>query len=224
MTWRSSRPSRANPAIIPACVEPVTVHTTTWSKNTPSSASWAATSRAQLANPSPPSGWSDAPAGIAYGLPPAATHRVQRPLPAVADADVEAGGVEPDVAAHDAGQLDVADPARRRVGPVDPVLLHGHGAEPEVAGDAGDGAGVVGLHAADRDERVAALGERLGDEVLELAHLVAAERDAGVAVLPLGPDLDPAAELGAQPRQRVHRRGPEQQRDAGEVVEGIAAS
>ena len=72
-TRRSPRPSSANPAIMPAWVEPVTVHTTTWSKNTPSSASWAATSRAQLAKPRPPSGWSEAPAGIGYGLPPAAS-------------------------------------------------------------------------------------------------------------------------------------------------------
>ena len=32
-----------------------------------------ATSRAQSAKPSPPNGWSDAPAGIGYGRPPAAT-------------------------------------------------------------------------------------------------------------------------------------------------------
>jgi hypothetical protein len=59
---------------------------------------------------------------------------------------------------------------------------------------------VVRLDAADRHERVAALRERVGDEVLELADLVAAERDAGVAVLALGPDLDRAA-------QRALRRG-----------------
>ena len=44
------------PAIIPACVEPVTEQTTTVSKNSPSSASWAATSSAQRAKPWPPSG------------------------------------------------------------------------------------------------------------------------------------------------------------------------
>ena len=65
MTWRSGRSSSAKPAIIPAWVEPVTVQTSTWSKKMPSSASCAATSRAQLAKPRPPSGWSDAPAGMA---------------------------------------------------------------------------------------------------------------------------------------------------------------
>jgi hypothetical protein len=39
---------------------------------------------------------------------------------------------------------------------------------------------VVRLHAADRDECVAALRESVGDEVLELPQLVAAEREAGV--------------------------------------------
>src|SRR3954451_12441606 len=65
--------SCANPATIPAWVDPVTEHTTTVSKKTPSSASCAATSCAQFANPSPPSGWSDAPAGIGYGFPPRAS-------------------------------------------------------------------------------------------------------------------------------------------------------
>ena len=45
----------ANPAIMPACVDPVTEHTTIVSKNTPSSRSCAATSCAQFAKPSPPS-------------------------------------------------------------------------------------------------------------------------------------------------------------------------
>ena len=50
------RSCAANPAIIPACVEPVTEQVTTVSKKTPSSRSWSATSCAQRANPSPPSG------------------------------------------------------------------------------------------------------------------------------------------------------------------------
>ncbi len=55
----------ANPAIIPACVEPVTVQTTMVSKKTPRAFSCSATSNAQLANPSPPYLCSEAPAGIA---------------------------------------------------------------------------------------------------------------------------------------------------------------
>ena len=57
--------SAAKPATMPAWVLPVTEQTTIVSKNTPSWRSCSATSKAQLANPRPPSGWSEAPAGIA---------------------------------------------------------------------------------------------------------------------------------------------------------------
>ena len=144
---------------------------------------------------------------------------VERALPTVADPDVEAGRVEADVATHDPRQLDVADLVVDDVGPVDPGLLHRHRLEPEVGGDARHLAGVVRLHPTDRDQRVAALGERVGHEVLELAGLVAAERDPGVAVLPLGPDLHPAAEVGAEARQRMDGRRTERERIALEVVE-----
>ena len=107
-----------------------------------------------------------------------------------------------------------------RVVPVDPVLLHEHAGEAEVRGDGRDLARVVRLHAADRDERVAALRERVGGEVLELAHLVAAVGEAGVAVLPLGPDLDLAAEVLGEAIEAVDRGGAEGERDAGEVGEG----
>ena len=52
------------------------------------------------------------------------------------------------------------------------------------------------LHRGCRQEPVGALGERVRDDVLELAGLVAAEGQAAVAVLALGPDLDLAAEVG----------------------------
>jgi hypothetical protein len=70
---RRGRSCPANPAIIPACVDPVTAHTMIVSKKTPSSRSCCSTSTAQFANPSPPSRWSEAPAGIAYGVPPRAS-------------------------------------------------------------------------------------------------------------------------------------------------------
>jgi len=99
------------------------------------------------------------------------------------------------------------------------VLLDGDCAETEVSRDARDGAGVVRLDPADRDERVAARGQCVRDEVLELANLVAAEGDAGVAVLALGPDLDPSTQGRTQAWQRMHGRQPEQERDARKVVE-----
>ena len=69
---RRGRSCPANPAIIPAWVEPVTEQTTTVSKKTPSCSSCWRTSSAQPAKPSPPSGCSDAPAGMPYGTPPRA--------------------------------------------------------------------------------------------------------------------------------------------------------
>ena len=92
--------------------------------------------------------------------------------------------------------------------------------EAEMRGDGCDLARVVRLDAADRDERVAALRERVGGEVLELARLVAAVREAGVAVVALGPDLDLAAEVLAQPVEAMHRRRPEDERDTRERVGG----
>jgi hypothetical protein len=82
---------------------------------------------------------------------------------------------------------------------------------------------VVGLHAADRDQRVAALRQRIRDEVLQLAGLVAAVGDPGVAVLALGPDRG-AAEVPGQPIEPVHRRRAEQQRIPVEVVKCHANS
>ena len=83
--------------------------------------------------------------------------------------------------------------------------------------DGGNLACVVRLHAPDRHERVAALGERVGCEVLELPHLVPSVREPGVAVLALGPDLDSAAEMLAEALEPMHGRGPEQERHALEV-------
>ena len=139
------------------------------------------------------------PAGIAYGLPPAASTSRDRPLPALLEADAEAGLDEPHVGAHDPAQQDVADAVVDHVRPVDPALLHEHAARgPGARGDRRDLARVVGLDAADRDQRVAALGERVGDEVLELAGLVAAEGE---------PELQSSrlAQIDAPPRCFVSR-------------------
>ncbi len=141
----------------------------------------------------------------------------ERLLPALAEADVEAGVREAHVRPHDAGEQDVADQLVAGVVPVDPVLLHEHAVQAQVGGDGRHLAGVVRLHAADRDERVAPLGERVGREVLELAGLVATEGEAGVAVLPLRPDLDLAAQVLREAVEAVHRGGAEEQWHLGEV-------
>ena len=129
--------------------------------------------------------------------------------------------IQPDVRAHDPRQQDVADLVVDRVGPVDPALLDQDGLQPELRGDGGHLPGVVGLDAADRDQRVGTLGQRVGDEVLQLAGLVAAVGEAAVAVLALGPDRG-AAEVRAEPLQRMHRARAEQQRVAREVLSGMS--
>src|SRR5258706_11702861 len=118
-------------------------------------------------------------------LPARGDDRVEGPLPAVADADVEARGVEAHIAAQDARKLDVADFVVDDVGPRDPRLLHRDRLEAEVSCHAGDLAGVVRLHAADGDEGGAALRQRLRDGGFAVAGLVATEPDSRVAGLAL---------------------------------------
>src|SRR4029450_8014868 len=72
--------------------------------------------------------------------------------------------------------------------------------------------------ATDRDERVAAQRQRVGQEVLELASLVPTERQPRVAILALRPDCR-AAEVFRQAVEPVDRRRTEQQRIAREVRE-----
>ncbi len=67
---RRGRSCPAKPAIIPAWVLPVTLPTMIVSKKTPSCCSCCWTSDAQFAKPRPPRRWSEAPAGMAYGVPP----------------------------------------------------------------------------------------------------------------------------------------------------------
>ena len=102
--------------------------------------------------------------------------------------------------------------------PVDPVLLHEDALQPEVRRDGGDLTRVVRLDSADRDERVAALRKRVGGEELELARLVPAVGEPGVAVVALRPHVDLAAEVLAQACETVNRRRPEEERDARERV------
>src|SRR5207237_9741615 len=58
---------------------------------------------------------------------------------------------------------------------------------------------VVRLHAADRDQRVGVGGDRIGDDVFELAQLVAAEGEPRIAVLAFGVELDVAGNMRARP-------------------------
>src|SRR5690606_7006284 len=109
-------------------------------------------------------------------------------LPAVFELDAELGLHQAHVGAGEPADEDVAHLVVDGVRPVDPAFLDQHAFHADASGDRRDLAGVVGLHTADGDERVAALRQCVGDQVLELAGLVPAEGDAGVAVLAFGPD------------------------------------
>ena len=85
--------------------------------------------------------------------------------------------------------------------------------------DRGDLPRLVRLDTADGHQRVATLGKRLGNQVLELAGLVAAERQAAIAVLALGVELDLAAKMRAQSLQGLDWRRPEGERMAREALQ-----
>src|SRR5439155_1495892 len=125
---------------------------------------------------------------------------------------------EPHLRTKNPREEDVPDPVVDGVRPVDPALLD------EDATEAGAGGGrryltrVVRLDAADGDERVGALRDRVGDEVLELARLVAAEGQAGAHVVALRPQGSAAQVIG-QTLERMDGRRPEQERVALEPVE-----
>ena len=59
--------------------------------------------------------------------------------------------------------------------------------------------------------------DRVGHDVFQLAQLVAAEGQAGIAVLTLGIDFHVAAEVFGEARQKLDRRGTEGQRIAREL-------
>jgi hypothetical protein len=78
---------------------------------------------------------------------------------------------------------------------------------------------MVRLNAPDRYERIGVGCQRIGDDVLELANLVAAERETRVAVLALRVDLDGAAEMLRQAVELVDRRRAERERVALEPLQ-----
>ena len=123
------------------------------------------------------------------------------------------------VGAHDAAQHDVADPVVDRVLVRDPGLLHQPAFHADLGRDRRHLARVVRLHAADRDQRVGVRGDRVGNDVFELAQLVAAEREAGIAVLALGVELDLVAQMRAQALEPLDRRRAEGERIAFEFFQ-----
>ena len=115
--------------------------------------------------------------------------------------------------------MDVADPVVDRVLVRNPGFLHQPALHADLGRDRRHLARMVRLHAADRHQRVGAGGKRVGHDVFELPQLVAAEGEARVAVLALGVELDPAAQMRGQPCELLDRRRAEGQRIAGEFCE-----
>ena len=137
--------SAAKPAIIPACVEPVTVQTTIVSKKTPSSCSCGGDLEG-------PVGEAEAAERVLGGPGRDGVRRAaggldlgDGVLPRRPDADVEAARVQPHVGAHDPREQDVADLVVDRVVPVDPPLLDQPALQAEVRRDRRHLPGVVGL-------------------------------------------------------------------------------
>jgi hypothetical protein len=143
------------------------------------------------------------PGGNGVRLASRLLDRPQRLLPAPANPDVEAGRIEPHLGSHDPREQDVAHGLVAGFVPLDPVLLHEHALQTEPSRHGRHLPRVIRLDATDRHERVAALRERVGRQVLELANLVPAVRKAGVAVLALGPDVHAPAQVLAQPFEPV---------------------
>ena len=96
-----------------------------------------------------------------------------------------------------AAEQDIADAVVDGVLMRHPAFLHQTALHADLGRNGRNHAGVVGLHAADRDQRIGVGGDRIGNDVFELAQLVAAEGEAGIAVLALGVELDLAAEMRA---------------------------
>src|SRR4029077_3322276 len=136
---------------------------------------------------------------------------LQGEFPARADPYVETRRVQAHVSAQDARHLDVADAVIDGVGVVDPVLLHQHALHSQVRRYGCDLPRLVRLDTTNGYRRVAALGQRLGDQVLELAGLVATESQAAVAILTLGVEIDLAAQMRAQTLQGLDWCGAESQ-------------
>ena len=144
-------------------------------------------------------------------------------LPGVPKADREASRVEPNLSTHDPAEHDVADPVVHSVRPVNPFLLYENAFKTEVSSDGSNLAGVVGLIAANRNERVGTLRNDVGNDVFEFAGLVAAKREPAVDIFPFGPDLR-AAEVVAEATQRVNRAGSERQGIAREIRQSHRSS
>ena len=123
------------------------------------------------------------------------------------------------VGAHDAGQQDIADAVIDGVLVRHPAFLHETHFIPILAATAATMR--VWLDCTPPIETSVSAFERdgVGHDIFQLAQLVAAERQAGIAVVALGVDLHLAAERRGHARQVLDRRGAEGQLVALELVQ-----
>ena len=129
------------------------------------------------------------------------TNIFQRAFPARANADVEAFVDQFDIGAHQPAHHDVANAVVHRIAVWHPAFLHESAAHSELRRDGCDLAGVVGLHAANRDQRIGTGRDRIRDNVLELAKFVAAKGESRVAVLAFRPERRAAVQIVAEALQ-----------------------
>ncbi len=153
------------------------------------------------------------------GLAALGLHVGNRVFPALANADVELFIDHLHVRAHHAAEQDIADAVVDGVLVRHPAFLHQAAFHADLGRDGRDHAGMVGLYATDRDQRVGIGSDGIGDDVFELAQLVAAEGEARIAVLALGIEFDLAAEVLRQPLQLLDMGGPECERIALEFLQ-----
>ena len=205
--------------MMPACEEPVTLQTTIVSKKTPRS-------RLLLPATRGPVGETEAAERVVggtgrdrVGVPPArstsSSARCQLSLNSMPKPTGSSRTSAPMI--RDSRMLPTL--SFTESGQFDPSLLHQHGLEAELGRDGGDLPGVVGLDTADGHQGVRALGERIRDEVLELAGLVAAVGQPGVARPRVSPRSPPRRGAGSA-GPRVDRARPEGQRVSGKILNG----
>ena len=142
-----------------------------------------------------------------------------RLFPTLPDADIEPLVDHLDIGTHDPAQQDVADAIIDSVLVRHPAFLDEPAFHSDFRRDGGNHAGVVRLHAPDRDQRIGIGGDRIGNDVFELAQLVAAKSQSRIAVLALGVELDLAAQMCAEALQLLDMRGSEGERIAFEFLQ-----
>jgi len=127
-------------------------------------------------------------------------------FPALANADVEPVIDDAAVGAHQTRHQNVADAVVNGVVVRHPAFLYQPAFHADLGGRCRDHPGVVGLYTADGNQGVGAGRDCVRNDIFQLAQLVAAHGEAGIAVVALGIDLDFAAACFRQTGQMFDRR------------------